>query len=81
MDPLDLVVSLLPESSGAIRRCYWRNEQFRGVCRDLRDILAAQTELEAATDADLNVNRVAVCRELAAELQAEIINMLKEDQK
>lgn len=79
MDPLELLVRRLPESERAISRRYWRSAPFREVCGDYRDMVEALAELERVPGHDRS--RAAEFRQLANELLAEMITMLKEDRK
>ena len=77
MDPVELLSSTAPGRADAIRRRYWRDAGFRGVCDDFRDARQALERLEAAEA--LATAEIEQYRELVAELLAEALGMLGDE--
>jgi hypothetical protein len=75
VDEIEALVRSLPASAGQIRRRFWRDPEFREVCEDYRDILEALARLEATPASD--AAWAEEYRQLAAELLAEAVEMLK----
>jgi hypothetical protein len=75
VDAIETLVRSLPGEADRVRRLFWRDPEFRTVCEDYRDALAARRRLEPPHPAD--PVRVEEYRELAAELLAEAAEMLK----
>jgi hypothetical protein len=74
LDALQAVVDRFPEQAGRVRRRYWRDLGFRGVCDDYRDALSVVERLERTTDRP--AGRLDEYRELAADLLAEMTEMI-----
>ena len=72
MDAIELLVRSLPAAAERIGRLYGCDLEFRGVCEDYRDCVVAQRRFARADPA-----RAEDYRRLAAELLAEVIEMLK----
>ena len=77
MDAIEALIRSLPGDADRIRRLYWRDPEFRTVCEDYRDALAAKVRVEPPYPAD--PARAEEYRQLAAELLAEAVAMLKGD--
>jgi hypothetical protein len=77
VDPVELLSGAMPERAGPIRRRYWRDTEFRGVCDDYRDARQALVKLEAELPA--SAADVAHYRELVAELLAEAMALLGDE--
>ena len=72
MDAIELLARRLPAEAGRIRRLFSRDPEFRTVCEDYRDCVAARERAEPADPV-----RAEEYRQLAAELLVEAIAMLK----
>jgi hypothetical protein len=72
---MEAMIRSLPASAGRIRRRFWCDPEFRAVCEDYRNILEALARLEATPGSD--VTWAEEYRQLAAELLAEAVEMLK----
>jgi hypothetical protein len=78
VDAIEAMARSLPASGGRIRQRFWCDPRFRAVCEDYRDTLEALVRLEATHAGD--AARAMEYRQLAAELLAEAIEMLKGEQ-
>ena len=76
MDALEALIRDLPEGAERIRRRFWRDPEFRGICEDYRDSLDAADRFQALQP---DPARVTQYRQLAAELITEAAEMLKEE--
>jgi hypothetical protein len=74
LDALQAVIDRLPEQAGRVRRRYWRDPGFRGVCDDYREALAVVERLERTTPRP--TGRLDEYRELATDLLAEVTEMI-----
>ena len=72
MDTLDVVARALPAAGEPLRRRFWRDREFRGICEDYRDALEAVTRFAGADPA-----RAQEYQEIAAELLAEVRKALE----
>jgi hypothetical protein len=77
MDALEALIRDLPEGAERIRRRFWRDPEFRGICEDYRDSLEAANRFQALQPPD--PARVTQYRQLAAELLTEAAEILKEE--
>ena len=75
MDAIEALTRSLPASGDRVRRRFWRDPEFREVCEDYRDVLEALARLEATPASD--AAWAEEYRQLAAELLAEAVEMLK----
>lgn len=76
MDAVELLTGAAPERAELIRRRFWRDPAFRGVCEDYRDARMALDRLETTLPADAMA--IGQYRELTTELLAEALGMLEE---
>lgn len=72
MDAIELLARRLPAEADGIRRLFRRDREFRELCEDYRDCVAALERAEISRPA-----RAEEYRELAAELLAEAMEMLR----
>lgn len=75
MDPIEAVCDALADHADAARRRFWRDAEFRSVCEDYRDATLVISALRAGPSAD--PVRAEEYRQLAAELLAEVAEMLR----
>ena len=74
---MEALIRSLPAEAERIRRRYWRDPEFRTVCTDYGDVLEALARFEGLPPPrDRYAEQY---RELAAELLAEAIEMLRRD--
>lgn len=72
MDAIETLIRRLPGKAERIRRQFWQDAEFRAVCQDYQDAMAAVARLEIS-----DPQRAEEYRQLAAELFAEAKQMLK----
>ena len=75
VDPIEAVCEALADHADAVRRRFWRDPEFRSICEDYRDATLVISALRAGPCAD--PARAAEYRQLAAELLAEVAEMLR----
>jgi hypothetical protein len=72
---MEALIRSLPDRADQIRRLFWHDPEFRAVCEDYRDALAAAAKFELTCPA--NPGRAEEYRQLAADLLAEAVKMLE----
>ena len=73
MDAMEALVRSLPAEADRIRRQYWRDPEFRTVCRDYADLLDVLARLKRSPADDGLAEQY---QRLAAELLAEAAEMI-----
>jgi Asp-tRNA(Asn)/Glu-tRNA(Gln) amidotransferase C subunit len=77
MTALDSSVARLPEHAERIRRLFWRDAEFRGLCTDLH--VAAETLTRLRHDVPREPERVAEYQQMLTEMLDELLDSLRQD--
>jgi hypothetical protein len=77
MTALDSSVARLPEHAERIRRLFWRDAEFRGLCTDLH--VAAETLTRLRHDVPRESERVAEYQQMLTEMLDELLDSLRQD--
>ena len=77
MTALDSSVARLPEHAERIRRLFWRDAEFRGLCTDLH--VAAETLTRLRHESPCEPKKVAEYQQMLTELLDELVDSLRQD--